>query len=125
MQYMELNDMSVMGMIDIDNKINANESEKLFVFPVSVERVYKNYWYKFAEENNLYWLKYFLYGIEVERAKFDEVRAELKLFKEFLIKGEDAYYLSERGYILPRIDLFFEKLDEAEALRGDIVLYIG
>lgn len=117
--------MSVMGMIDIDNKINDNKTEMLFVFPVAYERVYKNYWYKFAIENDLYWLKFFLYGIEVERAKFDEVRAELELFKKFLLKGEDAYYLPEREYIISRIDLFFEKLDEAEALRDDIVLYIG
>ena len=120
---MELHEMSVLGMIDIDNQISA--FEKGFMFPVAFERVYKNYWYKFAEDNNLYWLKFFLYGIEVERANFDKVRTELKLFKEFLLKGEETYYLSERKYILSRIELFFEKLDEAEKLREDIVLYVG
>ncbi len=115
--------MSVLGMIDIDNQ--KNDSEKSFMFPVAFERVYANYWHKFAEDNNLYWLKFFLYGIEVERASFDEVRTELKLFRECLIKAEDVYYLRERKYILSRVELFFKKLDEAENLRDDIVLYIG
>ncbi|WP_131667534.1 hypothetical protein [Psychrobacter pygoscelis] len=115
--------MSVLGMIDIDNQINANE--KKFMFPIAFERVYKNYWYKFAEENDLYWLKFFLYGIEVEKSSFDAVRKELNLFRDFLLKGEDLYYLSERKYILSRIELFLEKLDDAEQLRDDIVLYIG
>ena len=113
--------MSVMGWVD-----NGTSSVEVnFMFPVAFERVYKNFWYKFAEEHNLYWLKFFLYGIEVKRANFDEVRAELNLFQEFLLKGEDSYYLSERKYILSRIELFLKKLDEAENIRDDIVLYIG
>ncbi|WP_352259303.1 hypothetical protein [Psychrobacter sp. TB55-MNA-CIBAN-0194] len=113
--------MSVMGMVD--NAQSSDEEE--FSFPISFERVYRDYWYKFANENELYWLKSFLYGIEVERASFNEVITELKLLRKFLLKGEDVYYLSERKYILSRIELFLEKLDEAESFRDDIVLYIG
>ncbi|MGP5513837.1 hypothetical protein [Psychrobacter alimentarius] len=112
--------MSVMGMVD-----NAQGSEEEFSFPISFERVYRDYWYKFANEKELYWLKFFLYGIEVERANFNQVRIELQLFKDFLLNGGDFYYLSERKYILSRIELFLEKLDEAESFRDDIVLYIG
>ena len=112
--------MSVMGMVD-----NAQGSEEKFSFPLSIERVYRDYWYKFANEKELYWLKLFLYGIEVERANFNQVRIELQLFKDFLLNGGDFYYLSERKYILSRIELFLEKLDEAESFRDDIVLYIG
>ena len=88
--------MSVMGMVD-----NAQTlAEQEFSFPVSFERVYRDYWYKFANENELYWLKFFLYGIEVERASFDQVRMELKLFKSFLLEWEEVHYLYERKYIL-------------------------
>ena len=118
---MELNSMSVMGMIDTP----INSSEERFSFPISFERVYRDYWYKFAEDKELYWLKFFLYGIKVERSDFDEVRLELKLFKNFLLKEDDIYYLPERSYILSRIKLFLEKLDEAEEIIGDLVLYIG
>lgn len=110
-----------MGWVDNGN----SPVEVNFMFPVAFERVYKNYWLKFAEENDLYWLKFFLYGIKVEKSSFDEVRKELSLFQEFLLKGEDIYYLTERKYILSRIELFLEKLDEAEKIRDDIVLYIG
>ena len=118
---MELNSMSVMGMIDTP----INSSEERFSFPISFERVYRDYWSKFAEDKELYWLKFFLYGIKLERSDFDEVRLELKLFKNFLLKEDDIYYLPERSYILSRIKLFLEKLDEAEEIRGDLVLYIG
>lgn len=113
-----------MGMVDTP----INSFEERFSFPISFERVYRvyrDYWYKFAEEKELYWLKIFLYGIEVERGDFDEVRSELKLFKDFLLKEDDIYYLPERSYILSRIKLFLEKLDEAEEIRDDLVLYIG
>lgn len=113
--------MSVMGMVD--NVQSSDEEE--FSFPISFERVYRDYWYKFANEKKLYWLKFFLYGIEVKRTSFNQVRTELQLFKNFLLKEEDVYYLSERKYILSRIELFLEKLDEAESFRDDIVLYIG
>ena len=53
------------------------------------------------------------------------MKIELQLFKDFLLNGGDIYYLSERKYILSRIELFLEKLDEAESFRDDIVLYIG
>lgn len=85
-----------MGMIDT----HINSSEERFSFPISFERVYRDYWYKFAEEKELYWLKFFLYGIELEISDFDEVRLELKLFKNFLLKEDDIYYLPERSYIV-------------------------
>jgi len=113
--------MSVMGMVNTP----INSFEERFSFPIAFERVYRDYWYKFAEEKELYWLKFFLYGIEVERRDFDEVRSELKLFKDFLLKEDDIYYLPERSYILSRIKLFLEKLNEAEEIRDDLVLYIG
>lgn len=113
--------MTVVGMID--NEID--ESESGFFFPISNESVYTNYWYKFAVDNNLGWLPCFSAGTFVQRADFDEVRAELNLFKNFLHEGQDPYYLRIRSYILTRIDLFLEKLDIAEAMRDDIVLYIG
>ena len=42
--------MSVMGMIDTP----INSSEERFSFPISFERVYRDYWYKFAEDKELY-----------------------------------------------------------------------
>ena len=39
-----------MGMIDTP----INSSEERFSFPISFERVYRDYWYKFAEDKELY-----------------------------------------------------------------------
>ncbi len=113
--------MTVAGMID--NPQNSIEEE--FFFPISFERVYTDFWYKFAVDNNLGWLPCFSAGTFVKIADFDKVRAELNLFKNFLLEGKDLYYLRERRYIITRIELFLEKLDIAEAMRNDIVLYIG
>lgn len=102
-----------------------NEFEKEFFFPVATEAVYEHYWHKFAIDNNLFWLESFLHGSCLEKKFFQEVMYEIMAFKSFLLKDIDPFYNDKKDYILNRIDLFSEKLNEAEFLRDDIELYIG
>lgn len=97
----------------------------MIFFPISSERVYEDYWYKFAQDNNLVWLKLFQTGVVLEQEYFVSVKNELLLFLDFIINTSDEYYLEEKYYITERINLFIQKINEAMLLRENIELYIG
>lgn len=106
----------------IYNTINAQEQD--FGFPVATENSYQQYWLKFATENDLLWLK-LLNGIKIEKVYFDQVKDELLIFQEFLEQKNDPYYTEYQPYLLSRVKLFIEKLDELRLFRDDIILWVG
>lgn len=112
--------MSIYALIY--NPINAQEQD--FGFPVASENIYQQYWLKFATENNLLWLK-ILNGIEIEKVYFDKVKDELLIFQEFVEQNNDPYYTEYQPYLLSRVKLFIEKLDELRLFRDDIILWVG
>lgn len=65
----------------------------MIFFPISSERVYEDYWYKFAQDNNLIWLKLFQTGVILEKEYFSNVENELCLFLDFIKNTSDEYCL--------------------------------
>lgn len=106
----------------IYNPINAQEQD--FGFPIATENAYQKYWLKFAIENDLLWIK-LLNGIKIEKVYFDKVKDELLIFQEFLEQKNDPYYTEYQPYLLSRVKLFIEKLDELRLFRDDIILWVG
>ncbi len=103
----------------------TNNREDKFAFPIAVERIYRNCWLKFAEDNNLYWLKLFIYGTEVQKSDLPMIIDELQQFQKFMESTFELEYLNYKKYILERIKLFIEKLNEVKHFSDDVVLFIG
>lgn len=104
-----------------------NKLEHSFYFPIATENTYTNYWQKFAQANQLYWLEFMQYGIDIEHAKIDEVIAEILKFYDFILTTDDISY-TENGllaYFKERIPFILKKLKEVKAMRNDIVISIG
>lgn len=104
-----------------------NEFEQSFCFPIATENTYTNYWQKFAQANQLYWLEFMQYGIDIEHDKLDEIIAEIQQFYDFILTTDDIFY-TENGhlaYFKERIPFILKKLEEVKAMRNDIVISIG
>lgn len=97
-----------------------NDLEDRFFFPIATEHVYSKYWSKFADQNNLLWLKALQFGFVIEREYFDDVKNELNIFLVYLEKDKD-----ENEHLIERVYLFLSKLEEAKLIRDDISLFVG
>ena len=113
--------MSIMGVIN--NPLN--QQEEFFNFSVASEKVYNDYWVKFAREKNMVWLPLFIDGNIIESQYFGELKNELYSFKCFLSNNPDNYYYTIKESILERIDSFIEHIKIVEEIRPDIELYVG
>lgn len=109
----------------ISNPIN--EIEKNFSFPFAFEKVYTDYWQKFAQENQCFWLQAIQFGIDIPYQNIVDVENEIKLFQEFLLSTNDGYYTKSESfnYLINRIAFILTKFAEIKAMRNDIIIWIG